>query len=126
MSKIQAFGSAVLNSVDDLEPFKQLMEDYRLFKWDGVYESEDGLPFIEFNCEQKDYEEGDFKCFYSEASKYVKSADIEFAAEDDTHWKHQCENGQWTEIEGKVVYDTEHAKPFAESLKSLDEVEWEK
>lgn len=30
MSSIQAFGIAVLNSMYDLEPFKQLMEDYGL------------------------------------------------------------------------------------------------
>ncbi len=45
---------------------------------------------------------------YGKISPYVVDAEIEFFGdENDSHWKHIFEDGEWKERQGRIVYDDE-------------------
>ena len=65
------------------------------------------------------YHDSAYFGLYERIAPFVADANVEFAGDDDSHWKHVFSDGQWREIPGKVVYN--ESKSWAITNKIMEE-----
>lgn len=112
-------GDIILKDSENLDKVLEFMQKQYCIEEYSLSKSIDGEPLIEISSAGRDnYHEDEFIALYGLIGKYVKEASIEFVGEDETHWKHTFEDGEWKEYSGKVVY--ENPSKIAEVCKSDD------
>lgn len=68
---------------------------------------------IEVYAYMDNYQEEQYYTLYEKISPFVKEANIEFVGEDNSFWKHECKNGIWNELSGKIVYNNHNPMHIA-------------
>lgn len=70
-----------------------------------LYVEDRSVKEIVIRAEEQKYYEEEVYHDLNILTKYITFGYIEYVGEDDNHWRIALNDGEWSEVEGKIVYD---------------------
>ena len=103
-----AYGAGEVTLIKELP--EQVLKDIEyVYGYAGRYK--DTLSFsIDSN-----YHENDVTELLDELKPYISKGLVEYTGEDATHWRFSFKDGEWTEYDGRIIYDDE---PFIQKTET--------
>ena len=103
-----AYGAGEVTLIKELP--EQVLKDIEyVYGYTGRYK--DTLSFsIDSN-----YHENDVTELLDELKPYISKGLVEYTGEDATHWRFSFKDGEWTEYDGRIIYDDE---PFIQKTET--------
>lgn len=102
--KYDATGTITLKKGTPDEVIDKICE---MFEKQGFDRAEPGYApdSIDLSTSGSNYHGEELGSMYGNLPDVIEDAQIYFIGEDETYWRHEYEDGTWTEAFGQVVYD---------------------
>ena len=94
---IKELPEQVLKDVKDIYSYTERYKDTLFFSIDSNYHEDDVVGLLD------------------ELKPYISEGLVEYTGEEDTHWRFSFKDGEWTEFNGRTVYDDE---PFIQKTET--------
>ena len=98
-----AYGELKLKDASAVSEVEKILKESEMFDDFTTYQQ---IGEFELIMNDSSYSEEDFSDLYLKLIPYLKEGYIEFEGEDSSLFKHVFEDGKWSELRGKIVYDS--------------------